>query len=130
LTEIVDPFELVTHTVMIVGSTTIRGVPTVIVGNGFTTMCLLTGPCTTTFLGQGVPSRMMRRRHGLVYTVRRWGGPIHRPTLGPRETTTDGRWDGRAVAVVPDSSLKVPVNTAPRTIIDTILCRIIVLPFH
>jgi hypothetical protein len=40
------------------------------------------------------------------------------------------RWKGRAAAVVPDSSLRVPVSTAPRTIIDINLCRIIVLPFH
>jgi hypothetical protein len=43
---------------------------------------------------------------------------------------TVGRREGRALAVVPDSSLRVPVRTAPRTIIEAILCRIIVLPFQ
>jgi hypothetical protein len=66
LTVIFDPFEFVTHTVITVGSTTTLGVLTLIVGRGLTTTCFVTGPCTTMLLGQGVPRRMKRRRHGLV----------------------------------------------------------------
>jgi hypothetical protein len=130
LTETREPFELVTHTVTTVGWTTIFGRLTVIVGSPLTTTCFVTGPWTTTLDGQGVPRRMKRRRHGLRWIVGPQGGPIRRPMCGRRETMTDDRRKWWAPAVAPDSSLNTPVKTTPITMIEIILCRLIVLPFH